>query len=137
MRGARLEPLCNGSWRGAYGPLRFVDMHSDIHSQHTNRESQTNRGKSIESCRATYKPRHAQNNCPYNSNSDYIYDERCLFHDLIILDLRTGRAGRGWNAYVANSIFTKFTFASGTEKRELLSCMKSKPILREKNIYLQ
>jgi len=50
-------------------------VHGDVHSEHAERVSNTNQGEGIEACGATYEPRETEDNRPYDSDSNYIYDE--------------------------------------------------------------
>ena len=50
-------------------------MKSRVHCEHPEHEPQANGGESIEACWAAYEPRGAEDNRPYDSDSNYIYDE--------------------------------------------------------------
>jgi len=54
-------------------------VHGNVHGEHSERESNTNQSEGTESCEAAYEPCKAECNCPYDSDSNYIYDEGHTF----------------------------------------------------------
>ena len=55
--------------------LRSIDVHGDVHGMHPERESQANKGEGSELCGAAYEPCDTEDNRPYDSDSNDIYNE--------------------------------------------------------------
>ncbi len=59
--------------------LSLIDVDGNVHGEHSERESSTNRSEGTELCEATYEPRETEDNRPCDSDSNYIYDEGQTF----------------------------------------------------------
>ena len=56
--------------------LCLIDVHGNVHGEHSECESNTNQGEGTELCEAAYEqPRETEDNRPCDGDSDYIYDE--------------------------------------------------------------
>ena len=59
--------------------LPLIDVHGDVHGEHSERESNINQSEVTELCEAAYEPRETEDNRPCDSDSNYIYDEGHTF----------------------------------------------------------
>ena len=55
--------------------LSLIDVHGNVHGEHSERESNINQSEVTELCEAAYEPRETEDNRPCDGDSDYIYDE--------------------------------------------------------------
>jgi hypothetical protein len=64
-----------GKHRIRFG-LHAIDVYGNVHGEHPECETSTNRRIGMEPCGAAYEPRKAEDDRPRDDDPDYVYEER-------------------------------------------------------------